>query len=142
MGRSMRDLMRFVKDADLTMGQYTTLIRLHYGDRCGISEIASHLGITNPAASQLIDRLVQMGLIERVEDPTDRRAKQLSLTPKSRTLLQASFEARLGWLNDLADTIPSEHRPEATAALGHLIQAAQTLEPQLVEAINRKFTPH
>src|SRR5262245_58520757 len=92
MGRSMRDLMRFVKDADLTMGQYTTLIRLHYGDTCGISEIANHLGITNPAASQLIDRLVQMGLIERVEDPTDRRAKQLSLTPKSRTLLQASFE--------------------------------------------------
>ena len=85
---SMREWVRFVKSSGLSMPQFSTLMRLYYHGRCGISEISAHLDVTAPAASQMVDRLVQMGLLERSEDPNDRRAKQVTLSAKGRGLIE------------------------------------------------------
>lgn len=130
MRHSMRDLMQFVKNADLSMAQYSALMRLHYGGVCGVGEVGNHLGVTNAAASQLIDRLVQLGLVERTEDPQDRRAKQLTISPKGRTLLQQSFEARLAWTEGLAHALPPEQRTAILHALRELTEAAQHALPE------------
>ncbi len=55
-------------------------MRLKHGGKSGVSEIGGQMGVTNAAASQAVDRLVHLGLIERTEDPDDRRAKRLTLT--------------------------------------------------------------
>jgi MarR family transcriptional regulator for hemolysin len=44
--------------------------------------LADELGIEGPSLVRLIDLLQSEGLVERREDPTDRRAKTLHLTPK------------------------------------------------------------
>ena len=62
--------------------------------------LALNLGVTNAASSQLIDRLVVSGLIERTEDPTDRRAKQLTITTKGRTVLEQGIATRRKWMED------------------------------------------
>ena len=84
MGRSMRDFSAFMRNYGLSMPQVLLLFRLYYQGQCGVSDIADHLAVTNPAASQTIDRLVQQGLLERKEDPNDRRAKQIDLSPAGR----------------------------------------------------------
>src|ERR1700745_2920125 len=43
--------------------------------------LADELGIEGPSLVRLIDLLQAEGLVERREDPTDRRAKTLHLTP-------------------------------------------------------------
>jgi MarR family transcriptional regulator for hemolysin len=43
--------------------------------------LAEQLGIEGPSLVRLIDLLQVEGLVERREDPTDRRAKMLRLTP-------------------------------------------------------------
>ncbi len=43
--------------------------------------LAEELGIEGPSLVRLIDLLQTEGLVERREDPTDRRAKTLHLTP-------------------------------------------------------------
>src|ERR1700740_3584584 len=43
--------------------------------------LAEELGIEGPSLVRLIDLLQAEGLVERREDPTDRRAKTLHLTP-------------------------------------------------------------
>src|SRR5574337_736426 len=91
MNRSMRDSIRVWKDSGLSMPYITTLMRLHYHCAWGISDVGHHLSVTNAAASQMADKLVQQGLVERTEDPNDRRAKQLTLTPKGRALVQKSL---------------------------------------------------
>src|SRR3990172_4618750 len=88
MRRSMRDFIRFTKDTGLSNPQISTLMRLHYHGVCGVSEIGVHLDVTNAAASQMVERLVQQGLLERAEHPDDRRAKQLTLTRKGRALIE------------------------------------------------------
>jgi len=74
MQRSMHGWSHFVKSTGLSMQQFSILMQLHYRSHCGISDISERFEISNAAASQLADKLVQSGLIERVESPEDRRA--------------------------------------------------------------------
>ena len=64
-----------MEETGLSFSQINILMRLLHGGNTGVSEVGSQLGVTNAAASQAVDRLVQLGLIERTEDPDDRRAK-------------------------------------------------------------------
>ncbi|MBB3773697.1 MarR family transcriptional regulator for hemolysin [Angulomicrobium tetraedrale] len=43
--------------------------------------LASHVGIEGPSLVRLLDQLAVADLIERRDDPTDRRAKTIWLTP-------------------------------------------------------------
>jgi MarR family transcriptional regulator, transcriptional regulator for hemolysin len=59
--------------------------------------LAEAVGIEGPSLVRLLDQLCAAGLVVRKEDPTDRRAKILSLTPAGqRTVAQMEAE-----LNDL-----------------------------------------
>ena len=132
MHRSMRDSMRFWKDSGLSFPQITTLMRLHYHGVCGVSEVGSHLGVTNAAASQMVERLVQLGYVGRAERPEDRRAKQLTLTPKGRALVQKSLAARRRWLEELVAALSPTEQTEIADALTMLTEAARELDTQKV----------
>ena len=54
---------------------------------CGVLEIAKGLQLSAPTISVGIRRLVKDGWLERRDDPNDRRARPLFLTPKSETLM-------------------------------------------------------
>ena len=43
--------------------------------------LADEMGLEGPSVVRLIDLLAAEGLVERREDPTDRRAKMLHMTP-------------------------------------------------------------
>ncbi|MDD2694691.1 MAG: winged helix DNA-binding protein [Anaerolineales bacterium] len=58
------------------------------------SDIGNYLGVTNAAASQLIDRLVGMGLLEHAERPADRRVREVRLTPRGQALMEEDVHAR------------------------------------------------
>jgi DNA-binding MarR family transcriptional regulator len=128
MTRSHHDLMRYLRTADLSIAQYGTLMRLFKDAHCGVGDIASQLSVSNAAASQMVDKLVQHGLVERTEDPHDRRAKRLSLTPKGHRILERSRDARLAWTRDLVNKLDPERRAAIVTALEHLIVAAQDTE--------------
>ncbi len=55
---------------------------LSHLDRAGMrqSDLAERMGITKQAVQQLVDELVRDGIVERHEDPTDRRARWIQLT--------------------------------------------------------------
>jgi DNA-binding MarR family transcriptional regulator len=128
MTRSHHHLVRYLRSADLSMAQFGTLMRLHHDEHCGVGDIANQMSISNAAASQLVDKLVQQRLVERIEDPHDRRAKRLSLTPTGQRLLDLSREARLAWTGDVVAQLPPARRASVTAALQTLIEASQAVE--------------
>jgi DNA-binding MarR family transcriptional regulator len=47
---------------------------------------------------------VQSGYLERAEDPNDRRAKVLRLTPSGAKLVDAGIQERYRWMDELAAT--------------------------------------
>jgi len=127
----MRDFVQFSKDSGLTLPQMSTLFHLHHGSSCGVSDVGELLGVTNAAASQMVDRLVQYELIERTEDPVDRRMKQLKLTFKGRAIVQESIEARKRWMAKLTTAITPDEQVSIITALTILTNAAHDLEPSI-----------
>ena len=61
-----------------------TLSKCAEGTR--ISELQEHVLLSQPALSRLVDRLVERGLVSRCEDPSDARARRVSLTEAGREL--------------------------------------------------------
>ena len=68
----------------VTMSQYGAMAFLWRNPGATLSEVARELGITLGSASDLVDRLVEFGLIERKTNPDNRRQVQLSLTEGAR----------------------------------------------------------
>ena len=129
MRHRIHDLIRFSKGTGLSMPQMSALFHLHHGNECGVSNMGEYLGVTNAAASQMIDRLVQNGLVERTEDPTDRRVKQLKLTGKGSSLIRDGVELRRRWIDDLINALTVEEQEAIIAALNTLTNTAMELEP-------------
>ena len=64
---------------------------LAYVQRDGSSravDIANATGLTKQAVNQTLDELVDCGLIERLPDPSDGRAKRIAFTPRGRCVYQ------------------------------------------------------
>ena len=141
MRRSMHEFMRFSRQSGLSMTQISVLFRLHYGGACGVSDLGDHLGVSNAAASQMVDRLVGMDLLKRSEDPVDRRVKTLALTSKGKALVLDSIEARRRWMEDLTTALAPDQEQHIVAALTMLTQAALKLESdQAPEPLSRSKT--
>jgi DNA-binding MarR family transcriptional regulator len=126
--RSMRDSARFVKASGFSMPQFFLLMQVHRREHCGISDLSEHLEITNAATSQLVDKLVQAGLLVRVEDPHDRRAKMVSLSPAGEAFIEKAIAERSRWVDDLAAVMNTDERQRVAEVLEILTEAAQRME--------------
>jgi MarR family transcriptional regulator, organic hydroperoxide resistance regulator len=70
-----------------------------------VSAVAVYLGLSRPATSQLVDKLVRSGLVRRVEGSMDRRQRNVILSAKGKALVAridaaraARFDASLAFL--------------------------------------------
>jgi DNA-binding MarR family transcriptional regulator len=94
-------------DLDLSMAQLKTLMTLYNRGPVSIGHIAECLGIGQPTASHLVDRLVQTQLVSRTEDPHDRRRTLAQLSPGGEELAerinQVRFRTLRRWLAQLDD---------------------------------------
>ncbi len=85
----LRDLFGVIHEAaapvwlalDLTMTQIRALLTLRVAGSQTVGGLADALSVSEPTASQLVERLVQRGMAERHEDAADRRRVLVSLTP-------------------------------------------------------------
>jgi len=75
-------------------------------ERRTISTVASYLGLSRPATSQMIHKLVRRGLVRRSEGAADRREKAVVLTPKGRLQLQQIAAARTARFAESVSVLP------------------------------------
>jgi MarR family transcriptional regulator, transcriptional regulator for hemolysin len=85
----------------ISRAQWVVLMRLDRSEGLKQSELAEILDLSPISLTRLLDRLAENGLIERRDDPNDRRANRLYLTPAARPLLEQL--SKLG--NDMMDTV-------------------------------------
>ena len=126
--RSMRDWARFVKASGFSMPQFFLLMHVHRHAQCGMSDLSAYLDITPAAASQLVDKLVQAGLLIRAEDPHDRRARQLALTEAGRELIEKGVTERYRWVEGVEEALSIEQKKKVTEALEILDEMMERLE--------------
>ena len=128
MHRSMRGWGHFAKNTGLSMPQFSILMQIHYKGSCSVSDVSDRFDFSAAAASQLVDKLVQAGHLERIEDPNDRRAKVLNLSAQGEELIKQGIEERYRWMDNLTATLSAEDQEKIAEALKLLTTAAQNLE--------------
>lgn len=78
----------------ITIPQYLVLDMLNAMGTLKMKEIARGLRISLPAATGLIDRLVNMRMVRRVYDPNDRRVIFVTLTSEGKKTIEQVKLAR------------------------------------------------
>ena len=81
-----------------------------------VNTIGPKVNLTPGSISTAVDRLVERGLVSRIESPVDRRVRVVSLTTKGKDLIAPSFRKHAAEIRTFfANTSPKELRAlEAT----------------------------
>ena len=84
---------------DLTMQQFRVLGQVVRRPGISGNELGGQLGVSAPTASGLVERLVEKGLITRIDDADDRRIRRLHPSEAGRDIMRqmdSMFERMLG----------------------------------------------
>ena len=129
MHHSMRGYMHYAREKGLSRSMIGTLFHLSHRDHAGVTDLGEHLGVSSAAASQMLEHLVEEGLIRRSEDPDDRRMKKISLTEEGTRVIKESVSARLGWIDALEKSISEKEKEQITKTMELIIEKARLIEP-------------
>ena len=86
-----------------------------------LTELAARTSMTPQAMGELVDDLQRLGYLERIPDPSDRRAKLIVLTDRGLDTLQAGFDTISATEADLADLLGTRRLKELRAGLRKII---------------------
>jgi DNA-binding MarR family transcriptional regulator len=87
------------------------------------------IGLDASTVSRHVKQLEDRGLLERTEDPDDRRASQVTVSEQGAACLSAGFAARRGVISRALDELSADERE----TLRDLV--ARVVESLLVQAI-------
>ncbi len=102
------DVLREVAGDKLTMPHLKLLYLVAQTDTVTIGDAAAFLGVSSPAASKTVEKLVRRKMLRRADIQSDRRSSELSLTELGRRMLETYETAR----NQRAAEIFSQYMPE------------------------------
>ena len=104
--------------SELRLGftQLAALYVLAEGSTTTIGELAEALGRSPSATSRLVDGLVKRRLVERREEPEDRRQRSISLTQRGQAILRVVDRARADQFLTTVRPMPTPER--ALVAMG------------------------
>jgi Transcriptional regulators len=128
--REMMEFFRYASDHNLPPQQLGAVVRIGRGGPQGMTRMASRFGRTGAAVSQMVNRLVVQGLVERREAPEDRREKRIRLTAKGSRILAEFDEARKVWMRGLVEGLGPEETERAVQALETLARSIREQEFQ------------
>ncbi|GAA1512169.1 hypothetical protein GCM10009827_028050 [Dactylosporangium maewongense] len=109
---------------DISLTAASTLRRLEREGPRRLTELAAAEGVTQPAMTQLAQRLERDGLAERTPDPTDGRVVLVRVTLAGRDLLARRREVRAAHLQDLLSSLSADDQALLAAALPALERLA------------------
>jgi DNA-binding MarR family transcriptional regulator len=105
----------------LTPAQVKVLLQLGSRRQMTVGEIAAALDCSMPAASELVDRLVDAGHLLRASDPADRRRVLIAATPASQQISARLRELREAQVRYALEQLAPEERPTFVKSLQALV---------------------
>lgn len=105
----------------------TILVILHGANEpLRIGQIAAQMQVAGPHATRHVQALEGRGLVERVVDPHDQRARLITLTAKGRRTTGRYLNVVYGWFTDAMADWTAGDRRDLTRLLGRLVDELAT----------------
>lgn len=85
---------------EIEPGAYGLLMILLREGPLRVTELAAHIGIGKPSVSRQVALLEQLGLVVKEDDPDDRRAQRVTLSPAGVAEVEELRQRRLSFFRD------------------------------------------
>lgn len=119
------NVLRVIEESGLSMTQSKALLELGglggEAETWQVGDLAEVFGASVPSMSRAVDALVKAGLATRVEDPEDRRARQVKITDKGKELVDTLLTLRQTGIETFAAGLSSAQRRKLDAAVDSLM---------------------
>ena len=107
----------------VTLAQCHTILEIEDMVQATTVELSKRLGLDKSTLSRTVDGLVNIGLLERVPDPKDRRFNRLSLTGKGQEVADQINQANDEFFQEVFDGIEGERHDEVIDNFETLVRA-------------------
>jgi DNA-binding MarR family transcriptional regulator len=124
--------------AAVTLPQVLLLHRVVEAGSASFSDLAADSNASAAAMSQMIDRLVQQGLLRRAEDPLDRRRKAIAATTRAHAFLRKLAAARSADYQLGLAPLSRELRAQLASALERAAGEIENAREQRRGAVKKK----
>jgi DNA-binding MarR family transcriptional regulator len=128
---SMRDFMQHTRATGFSISQMNVLMQLYYRGPIEVTSFVELMQVSPAAISQMVERMVQQGLVRREESPTDRRVRTVHLTDHGRQVVEESIAARRRWMESLLASLTEAQEKSIANALQTLTENALRLEAKM-----------
>ncbi|GAA4494307.1 hypothetical protein GCM10023191_033280 [Actinoallomurus oryzae] len=102
---------------DLTPSRLSALATVAAGAPLSVGELAKRMAVSTPTVSHIVDALDKLGLIDRLQDPNDRRVCRLTASEAGTELLEEVSRRTTGRLAERIHQLPPAQRSALEAAL-------------------------
>jgi MarR family transcriptional regulator for hemolysin len=99
------------------------------GNHVRPGELAEALGLDPSSLVRIVDQLVAAGIVERLEDTQDRRAKILNLTKQGEKVIAQVEKAMISFRGELLKDVPINDIQTCVRVLGALRTAVKNHQP-------------
>ena len=117
--------LRAIEESGLSITQCKALLELgglgQAAEAWQVGDLADVFGVSLPSMSRAVDGLVRQKLATRVEDPEDRRARQVRITAKGKHLVETLVAVRQSGIEAFAATLSAAQRRKLDAAVEALM---------------------
>lgn len=115
---------RLRQEAGITLARFDFMAQLHrHPEGLTMSVLSRYLMVTGGNVTGLTDRLVAEGLVERHDDPADRRACTVRLTAEGQRQFKAMAAEHEAWVVDLFGGVTAARQAQLFELLGDLKQS-------------------
>jgi DNA-binding MarR family transcriptional regulator len=135
MRQSMWAFLKFNQERSLSLPQINFLIFICRHGQTSVNDLAKRWGVTKAAASQMVDKMVDQGWIDRTENPHDRRSRVLTVTLKGIQLTEEVQKYRHGWIGEFVKGFSQEEVSILMPAFEILNQKMSTFNKNFEESL-------
>lgn len=135
--KSITERFHFIQECGLSHSQMMSLFFLQCNQLASMKDLADHLGVSSPAVSQLVEKLVRADLVKRIDNPNDRRGKLLELTKNGNAMVSQAKIAHHQWIQAITETIQPEEVPLVEKSI-QILLSKQSLLQTIIKKSYRK----
>jgi DNA-binding MarR family transcriptional regulator len=120
--------------AKLSMRQYQTLIILKASGSLTLSQLCKKLNLAPSTGTELVNRMITAGYIQKEHEQPDQRQVLLSVSPKGLELMEERKQETIDMFSEFLSKLPSdEDRKNFVSCFEHIWDLLQKYQPENTE---------